>query len=147
MRLPKRLINHMRLKRSATQAGFVEIAMMGAGALGMVLSVGLLALNSAREKSRDAKRVADVRQLASALELYRNDYNRYPDTLQTLEPRYIGKVPVAPNPHDGTGCTVVTNMYQYTKTGNTSFNLVFCLGGPTAGYQAGVRILTEKGIE
>ncbi len=46
--------------------------------IGLLASVVLLALNSARAKSRDAKRVADARQMQSALELYFNDCNQYP---------------------------------------------------------------------
>ncbi len=46
--------------------------------IGLLASVVLLALNSARSKSRDAKRVADVRQVMSGLELYFNDCGSYP---------------------------------------------------------------------
>jgi type II secretory pathway pseudopilin PulG len=41
-------------------------------------SVVLVALNGARQKSRDAKRVADLNQLAKAMELYFNDVFAYP---------------------------------------------------------------------
>jgi len=38
--------------------------------IGLLASVVLLALNGARAKARDAKRLADMRQMASAMELY-----------------------------------------------------------------------------
>ena len=46
--------------------------------IGLLASVVLVALNSARQKSRDAKRVADMNQFAKALELYFNFCNSYP---------------------------------------------------------------------
>jgi type II secretion system protein G len=46
--------------------------------IGLLASVVLVALNGARVKARDAKRVADIRQLQTALELYFNDNNQYP---------------------------------------------------------------------
>ena len=41
--------------------------------IGMLSSVVLASLNSARAKGRDAKRLADLRAIATALELYYND--------------------------------------------------------------------------
>ncbi|OGE77094.1 MAG: hypothetical protein A2668_02480, partial [Candidatus Doudnabacteria bacterium RIFCSPHIGHO2_01_FULL_48_180] len=47
--------------------------------IGILAAVVLVSLNSARAKSRDAKRLSDVRQIQTALELFFNDNNRYPD--------------------------------------------------------------------
>ena len=38
--------------------------------IGILASVVLASLNSARKKSRDARRVADIKQIQLALELY-----------------------------------------------------------------------------
>jgi len=46
--------------------------------IGMLSSVVLASLNSARTKSRDVRRLTDVRQLQTALEMYYNDHNAYP---------------------------------------------------------------------
>jgi len=46
--------------------------------IGFLASIVLISLNNARLKSRDAKRVADVRQFISALELYQNQCFQYP---------------------------------------------------------------------
>ena len=46
--------------------------------IGILAAVVLVSLNSARAKSRDAKRLADARQIMTALELFYNDNNRYP---------------------------------------------------------------------
>src|SRR5437868_15191927 len=47
--------------------------------IGILAAVVLVSLNSARAKSRDARRLADVRQVMTSLELYYNDNGGYPD--------------------------------------------------------------------
>ncbi len=46
--------------------------------IGLLSTLAVVALGSARTKSRDAKRLADLRQLQTALELYFNENNAYP---------------------------------------------------------------------
>ena len=46
--------------------------------IGLLSTMSVLAVNSAREKSRNARRVADVRQIQAALELYFTNSNSYP---------------------------------------------------------------------
>ena len=46
--------------------------------IGMLSSTVLASLNSARAKGRDARRMADLRQIALAMELYYDDYGHYP---------------------------------------------------------------------
>ncbi len=71
-------------KLKQNQKGFTLIELLVVIAIiGLLASVVLLALNSARSKSRDAKRVADIRQMASGLELYYNDCNSYPQLAAT----------------------------------------------------------------
>ncbi|MBI4691867.1 MAG: type II secretion system protein [Candidatus Terrybacteria bacterium] len=48
--------------------------------IGILSSVVLASLNSARAKARDARRVADLRQFQTALELYFDDHGDYPGT-------------------------------------------------------------------
>lgn len=48
--------------------------------IGLLSSVVLASLNSARLKSRDARRMADLKQLQIALELYYNSNGSYPAT-------------------------------------------------------------------
>ncbi len=117
-------------------------------------------LGSAKEKSREAKRLADVRQMSTALELFYNDHGGYPEGVtgvpQNISPNYIGVWPQAPSPSDGT-CTDYFNTYWYRSEGAPkivngiklyqSYTLTFCLGGTVGGYKAGIAKLTEKGIE
>ena len=46
--------------------------------IGVLSTLSIVALGNARTKSRDARRVADVKQIATALELYYNDNGNYP---------------------------------------------------------------------
>ena len=48
--------------------------------IGILSSVVLASLNSARKKSRDARRLMDMKQIQTALELYYDSNNRYPDS-------------------------------------------------------------------
>ncbi len=86
--------------------------------IGLLASVVLLALNSARAKSRDAKRLADMKQVATAMELYFNDNYTYPTgatdlaVKDVLDPGTVGKFPIAPTPQDG-NCTAAQNFYTF----------------------------------
>jgi len=153
--------------RNKNEKGFTLIELLVVIAIiGLLASVVLLALNSARAKSRDAKRLADVRQIASAMELYFNDNNTYPTSSGSgilvggagqpaITPTYIGLMPSAPNPADGTCSGTFTqnaNSYYWVTNGNGNLNiptyaLTFCLGATTGGYSAGPHTLTQAGIQ
>lgn len=129
------------------QKGFTLIELLVVIAIiGLLASVVLLALNSARAKSRDAKRVADVRQIVSALELYFNDQSSYPASLGALVPAYLGAAPSAPGTADGT-CAAATT-YPYTQTGGgTGYTITFCVGATTGGLGAGTHTASPAGIQ
>ena len=156
--------------RNKNQTGFTLIELLVVIAIiGLLASIVLLALNSARSKSRDAKRIADMQQMASALELYYNDNNAYPtatgqstaagvalygDALLTtaLVPKYVGVLPQAPTPQDNTCTATGGGGNAYWWIGNsvltgTSYTMTFCLGGVTGGYSAGSHTVTPAGIQ
>jgi len=60
--------------------GFTLIEVMVTVAIIAVLSAGILfGIGEASQKARDSDRVADLRVLQSAIELYKQKYGRYPD--------------------------------------------------------------------
>jgi len=142
-----------KLRNKQHQKGFTLIELLVVIAIiGLLASVVLLALNSARQKSRDAKRLADVRQVASALELYFNDNSRYPATAEygyggtlPLSPTYLTALPTYPGPVDSP-CTTLT--YAYTSAGAATYQLTFCLSATTGGISPpGTHTLTQGGIQ
>ena len=125
--------------------------------IGILATLAVVALQQARKNARDAKRIADVRQMQTALELYFNDNQYYPDavtagdTIASNGVTYMNIVPTAPTPADGT-CTATSNDYVYTGTGTAvgdyfgSYVIDFCLGGQTGGMTAGEKCATPGGI-
>lgn len=89
----------------AHKRGFTLIELLVVIAIiGLLASIVLAAVNPARKKSRDARRVTDLRQARIALELYYNavDPTSYPpvaawaDLTAALAPTYIDSLPVDP---------------------------------------------------
>ena len=58
--------------------------------IGLLSTLAVVALNNARSKGRDAKRVADIKQVQTALELYFADKNTYPISGTTAVPLVLG---------------------------------------------------------
>lgn len=73
------------MKRSAPSIrGFTLIELLVVIAIiGILSSVVLASLNSARQKARDSRRIADLKQIQTALELYYDTYRAYPSTSAT----------------------------------------------------------------
>lgn len=102
----------------------------------------------APDHTPETRRLSDVRQLASGLELYKNDFQKYPATLLELVPNYIGKLPSPKKSNPGSACkNPEDELYRYTLLSSTTFELKFCLGKDTGGYKKGTRVLTEDGIK
>jgi len=87
------------LKNKKNKKGFTLIELLVVIAIiGILASVVLASLNTARKKSRDARRIADVKQIQLALELYFDANSaKYPDALSSLTPTYIGTEPKDPS--------------------------------------------------
>ncbi len=140
-----------------SKKGFTLIELLVVIAIiGLLSTLAVVALNNAREKSRDAKRIADVKQMQTALELYYNDNNGYPSTtdwstgsIAASGVTYMAVLPTAPTPYDGT-CTSANGTYSYTPVGSspyTSYTLGYCLGAATGGVAAGAHNANPGGLE
>lgn len=105
--------------------------------IGILSSVVLASLNTARKKGRDARRVADVKQLQLALELYYDANGAYPAAISTttlVTPGYIAALPGDPSNAEAysyqsyavTGSTATCSGYHLGSdlevAGNTALN-------------------------
>ena len=126
--------------------------------IGILAAVSVVALNTARARARDSRRVADVRQMQTALELYYNDEGTYPASAasggqikaSTSGTVYMSQIPTPPSPHDG-NCTAENNLYAYAIQGagttNPSYTITYCLGSATGGLHADVSTATPATIQ
>ncbi len=78
--------------------------------IGVLASIVLASLNTARRKGRDAKRVADIKQIQTALELYFDSSASYPTALSALVTG--NQLPVLPLDPLNTGIYVYTYAYS-----------------------------------
>ena len=111
------------MKSIRKTGGFTLIELLVVIAIiGILSSVVLASLNSARAKGRDARRLADVKQLQLALELYHDAENQYPATTSVaalVTPGYIAAIPT--DPTDGSA-------YPYAGIGSAATCTSFHLG-------------------
>jgi len=128
--------------------------------IGLLSTLSILALNTARARARDAKRIADVKEIQTALEMYFNDAGGYPSTMTTASTSisyngsvYLATLPVPPTPSDGSACTY-TAAYTYLATtvgsggANGSYTLQYCLGAGINGVPGNVvQTATPAGIK
>jgi prepilin-type N-terminal cleavage/methylation domain-containing protein len=152
------------------QFGFTLVELLITIAIvGILAAIVLVNLSGARSSGRDAKRVSDIREIMTALQLFYHDNSAYPlpDTASTTGPTpsdgnpqwntYLITWPVAPTPADNptgvtdcnsTGPGTGNNQYTYTQlNGGTEFNLTFCLGSKVGDYAAGVHTASSSGVQ
>jgi len=112
--------------------------------IALLSTLSVVALSSARAKSRDARRLSDIKQIQTALEMYLDDAGTYPASLTTGAPlSYGGMVFLASIPGDPLGDA----QYLYTQTdGGDNYTLGFTLETKAADYEAGNYQLTPNGV-
>ncbi len=115
--------------------------------IGLLAAVAVVGINPSRQKARDAKRVADIRQVQTALEQFYDDCGSYPTALTTAVANgctggttfgnFMASVPVNPSPGGAA--------YTYTSAGST-YTLTFTLEGATGGLASGVHTASPAGV-
>lgn len=143
------------------QKGFTLIELLVVIAIIALLStLAVVALGSARQKSRDAKRLADVKQVSTALELYFTDQNTYPTATVTLGSTaaiclgsngfqatglctgttYLARVPSSPTPPPASA-------YAYVSADGSTYTITFSLEGTSGGLAAGTHTQSPAGLQ
>ena len=101
------MLQHFRKQRG--QKGFTLIELLVVIAIiGILATIVLVSLNTARQKARDTRRISDIRQVALALEMYYDDNSAYPGTSGTDQwgvmetaieagGNYMSSVPIDPS--------------------------------------------------
>ena len=138
-----------REKNTNNNKGFTLIELLVVIAIiGILATLAIVSLTTARSSSRDAKRIADLKQLQTALELYYNDYGSYPTVLSDLSSttKYLETIPTAPTPADG-DCTATSNSYIYnTSYDRSSYSIHTCIGGNTSSLTKGLVVASQNGL-
>ncbi|MCX6793300.1 MAG: prepilin-type N-terminal cleavage/methylation domain-containing protein [Candidatus Falkowbacteria bacterium] len=121
--------------------------------IGVLSTMAIIALGNARAKARDSKRVADIKQISTALELYYADYGYYPtiitpgNALASADgtKTYMGKIPTNPTPRNDGSCGA--GDYSYSVNGNNSlFSISTCLGSGSNNINTGVASYSPNGL-
>ena len=146
-----------------TKKGFTLIELLVVIAIiGLLATLSIIALNSAQAKARDVKRLSDVREIRTALEMYFASENEYPAEdsitggaeIAADGAIFMRSYPTPPTPIDGSECantTPGTLSYHYVldgtrSEGNQSYTVHFCLGSDVSEISAGPRTMTPAGI-
>ncbi len=116
--------------------------------IGLLSTLAVVALGSAREKARDSKRLSDLRQVQTALELYYTDQGSYPIEESAVT---LGSTDYACLNASGLGATGCTspymglvpadpgsNSYAYTSADGTTFSIAATLEGTVNGLEGNI---------
>ena len=95
------------------------------------------AQDNAYIKARDARRLSDVSQFRTALEMYYVDHrDSYPASLDSLKGDYMSLIPSNPTPRTDGGCPDQDYIYQASEDFKT-YTLKYCLGTGSGDISAG----------
>jgi len=126
--------------------------------IGLLSTLAVVALGSAREKARDSKRLSDLKQIQTALELYYTDNNAYPIEAAAVA---LGKTNYVCLDEDGFGLTCdaggttymglvptdpQTGDYTYAISDGTTYSITATLEG-TVGSLTGTITASPVGIQ
>ncbi len=123
--------------------------------IGILATLAVVALQQARSNARDAKRMADMKQIHTALELFYNENNRYPTqdewnsgsiVSSSSQETFMYNIPSAPTPADG-DCQPASNTYTYIPLNDgANYTIDFCTGKQVSDLPQGAKQMTPGGI-
>ncbi|MFH0840685.1 MAG: prepilin-type N-terminal cleavage/methylation domain-containing protein [bacterium] len=121
--------------------------------VGILTSLAAVALNNVRLKSRDAKRLADMNILQTALEQYKMDESSYPLAITAgnalIGPNsgitYLLSVPTNPSPRTDGSCSNTDYIYTQDDSG-ASYHISFCLADASNELVAGNNTLVPNAM-
>lgn len=118
--------------------------------IGLLATIAVVALSNSRARARDARRLGDIKQIQTALQLYYNEQGGYPTSITgsiaSGSSTYMALVPNAPLPNEN-NCSVAENTYTYTSAAADTYILTYCLGGRTGDIVAGPATATPNGLK
>jgi prepilin-type N-terminal cleavage/methylation domain-containing protein len=121
--------------------------------IGLISTTAVVSLNNARSKARDTKRIADMKQIKTAIDIYYEDNGSYPTCGNTLctttgaygdfttlgiKPTYMGNIPKDPKNIDG------QYGYYYAAGYTNSTNCTYSVS--SGGYILGTRLENPTGF-
>ncbi|MHB9148429.1 MAG: LamG-like jellyroll fold domain-containing protein [Candidatus Amoebophilus sp.] len=114
-------------------------------------TVATILISSARTKGRDSRRISDIKQIQTALDLYYANNNSYPtyatpgQAIADSNGTYLNIIPSNPAPYTDGNCP--NNDYTYaSQSDRSAYTLNFCLGGSSGAAPAGVNVSSSSGI-
>jgi len=121
--------------------------------IGVLSTLAIVALGNARTKARDTKRLADIKQISTALELYFSDSGTYPTIItpgQSIKSSdglttYMANIPSNPTPRNDGACSNSDYNYSINST-NNSFSVSTCLGSTSNNISAGIIAASPQGV-
>jgi prepilin-type N-terminal cleavage/methylation domain-containing protein len=146
-------------KKNKKSEGFTLVELLVVIAIiGLLSTLSIIALNNARMKARDAVRVAAIKQIQTALELYYNDSGAYPQTtsgtpgnvIRYKGATYMGIIPSNPAPTTDGPCIAVAGTdapFTYASVSPfKTYTLAYCLGGTSGGVAPGLHTATPVSL-
>lgn len=131
--------------------------------IGILATLATVTLGGARSKARDARRISDVKQIQTALELFYNDTGGYPVSGSVAKDAamwsgtvtYMVKVPGNPSGDSAVTCPSPAGdaSYTYGQNGSytgvysSSYSMGYCLNGATGSILAGSHAATPGSIQ